>query len=93
MKNIRIFSPTKSATQSAIKKRGIWKIEDVDVAEINNNPLMGWRGGKRGNSEPSLSFPTLESAVAYAKSKGYSYEVSIPNDRLPKKKSYADNFR
>ena len=93
MKNIRIFSPTKTATQSAVKKRRIWKIEDIEITTINTSPLMGWRGGKKGSMDPSLSFPTLESAVNYAKSKGYNYEISMPNDRLPKKKSYADNFR
>ncbi len=93
MKNVRIFSPTKSATQSAIKKNRIWKIENIEVSKINTSPLMGWKGSKSGNIDPALFFPTLESAKAYAKSKGYNYEISMPNERLSKRKSYADNFK
>ena len=40
-----------------------------------------------------LRFPTQEEAEAYAKGKGLEYTVVEPQERSPKSKSYAENFR
>ena len=61
--------------------------QDIDA-------MMGWTTSTDMRQELSLSFPDMESAVAYAKEAGISYRVIPDVPKKPKKtfRSYADNF-
>jgi hypothetical protein len=56
---------------------------------------MGWNGSKDTRNQLRLRFHTKEEAVAFATREGYAYklEEDEPAKKLPKPKSYADNFR
>ena len=57
------------------------------------DPLMGWSSAADTLNQIRLRFPTQEEAEAYAKGKGLEYTVVEPQERSPKSKSYAENFR
>ena len=38
-------------------------------------PLMGWTGGDDTLTEVELTFPTLETAIAYAERQGVAYRI------------------
>ena len=57
------------------------------------DPLMGWASARDTLNEVRLHFPTLDEAVAFADKRGLQYTVIEPHARVPKPKSYADNFR
>tara|TARA_A100001011_G_scaffold396648_1_gene495057 strand:+ start:877 stop:1158 length:282 start_codon:yes stop_codon:yes gene_type:complete len=91
MKKAKIYKPSKTATQSGLKKFDKWIIEFI-IEDPGKNPLMGWESSSDTYSELNLEFKTKELAINYAKKNNINYELIEPKKRKLLKKSYADNF-
>ncbi len=91
MKKAKIYKPSKTATQSGLKKFEKWIIEFI-TDDPGINPLMGWESSTDTFSEIKLEFPSKELAINYAKKNKINYEVVDSQNRKILKKSYADNF-
>ncbi|MBT4880823.1 MAG: ETC complex I subunit [Alphaproteobacteria bacterium] len=92
MRRVRIYKPSKTATQSGKFNERQWRLEFEPESAQWTDPLMGWTGSKDMRQEIKLKFDNLEEAIAYAKSQGFSYTVEQPNLRKVEPKSYSDNF-
>ena len=91
MKKAKIYKPSKTATQSGLKKFDKWIIEFI-TEDPGKNPLMGWESSSDTYSELNLEFKTKELALDYATKNNINYELIEPKKRKLLKKSYADNF-
>ena len=91
MKKAKIYKPSKTATQSGIKKFDKWIIEFI-TEKPGINPLMGWESSTDTHSELKLEFSSKDLAIEYAKKNNIDFEVIEPNKRKITLKSYADNF-
>ena len=91
MKKAKIYKPSKTATQSGLKKFDKWIIEFI-TEKPGINPLMGWESSTDTSSELKLEFSSKDLAIEYAKKNKISYELIEPKIRKIIKKSYADNF-
>jgi hypothetical protein len=60
-----------------------WKLRFERQIPPFIEPLMGWTGGDDTLPQIELTFPTVESAVAYATRQGLSYTVQGSTQRLP----------
>ena len=90
---VRIFRPTKVATQSGWSRTKAWCVEVEQSHPREIDPLMGWTSSADTRQQVALTFATKEEAIAYARSHGFDYEVQDPHDRRIRPKNYADNFR
>ena len=91
MKKAKIYKPSKTATQSGLKKFDKWIIEYI-TNDPTINPLMGWESSNDTLGELKLEFSSKENALNYAKKMKIDYEIIEPKKRKIVKKSYADNF-
>ena len=91
MKKAKIYKPSKTATQSGLKKFDKWIIEFI-TEDPGKNPLMGWESSSDTYSELNLEFKTKELALDYATKNNINYELIEPKKRKLLKRSYADNF-
>ncbi len=88
----KIYKPSKNAMQSGKAKSVAWILE-LDVAAARSvDPLMGWTSTDSTETQLRMTFDTREEAIAYARRKGYEFQVLTP--REPKRiiKTYAENF-
>ena len=74
MKIAKIYSPSKTAMQSAITKFDKWVIE-FGTEKSGINPLMGWESSTDTYSELKLEFSSKKLAVEYAKKNKIDYEI------------------
>jgi hypothetical protein len=93
MAQARIYRPAKSAMQSGGAKSRKWVLEYEPASRRDPDPLMGWSSAQDTLNEVQLRFDTLDEATAFATKHGLEYTLAPPNERTPKAKSYADNFR
>ncbi len=93
MARARIYRPSKTAMQSGRAETRRWVLEYAPATPREPDPLMGWSSARDTLNQVRLRFETLEEAVAFAERKGLDSPVVDPQTRLPKAKSYADNFR
>tara|TARA_B100001029_G_scaffold177426_1_gene182098 strand:+ start:707 stop:988 length:282 start_codon:yes stop_codon:yes gene_type:complete len=91
MKKAKIYKPSKTATQSGLKKFDKWVIEYI-TNDPTINPLMGWESSNDTFSELKMEFSSKELAIEYAKKNKIEYELIEPQKRKIVKKSYSDNF-
>ena len=91
MKKAKIYKPSKTATQSGLKKFDKWIIEFI-TKDPGKNPLMGWESSSDTYSELNLEFKSKDLAIEYAKRNNIDFEVIEPQKIKLTKKSYADNF-
>jgi len=89
----RIYRPTKTAMQSGRAKTRKWLFEYEPATRRDPDPLMGWSSAQDTLNQVQLHFDTLDEAIAYAKKRDLEYTLIEPQERAPKTKSYADNFR
>lgn len=89
----RIYKPAKSAMQSGRARTRSWVLEYEPATRRQPDPLMGWTSALDTLNEVRLRFDTLDEAIAFANKHGLDYSVLETNERTPKQKSYADNFR
>ena len=74
-----------------------WVIE-FDTDSTYKSPLMQWSSGttdcwySKGDIF-SMTFPSADAAVNWAKMMGWGYTVSYPKFKYHTKKNYADNFK
>ena len=92
MTTVRIFQPSKSAMQSGKAGLSKWVVEFEPLAPMLPDPLMGWDSSQDMSQEISLSFSSLEKAIAFVKAKGFTYTVSTPPVIEHPAKSYGVNF-
>tara|TARA_B100000686_G_scaffold352178_1_gene453255 strand:- start:1622 stop:1918 length:297 start_codon:yes stop_codon:yes gene_type:complete len=93
MADVHIYRPSKTATQSGLAGVRAWILEFEPVSGKFIDPLMGWTGSSDTLQQVRLKFGSESEAIAFAKAKGWTYRLSIPEVRSRKIKSYADNFR
>lgn len=89
---VHIYQPRKNAMQSGRKGTDKWVLRFAPSAPATLDPLMGWAGSSNTKEQVSLTFETKEQAIAYAKEKGYAFEVQKPVATRVVPKSYSDNF-
>lgn len=90
---VTILKSAKSATQSGLAKTKSWEIKFPCDHTKYNYKLMNWSGSKDTLEQLNLNFPTKESAIHFAESRGFDYKVVEPQVKLVRKKSYSDNFK
>ncbi|KAK8105776.1 uncharacterized protein PG998_003751 [Apiospora kogelbergensis] len=93
-RTVRIFKPSKPATQSGNWGSHHWRM-DWDVLAKGHrweNPLMGWQSSGDMMQGTHLNFKTKEDAIAFAEKQGYEYFVQAPQERKFTPKAYANNF-
>ena len=91
MKKAKIYKPSKTATQSGLKKFDKWILEFI-TNDPTINPLMGWESSDDTLSELKMEFSSKEIAIDYATKNNIDYEVIEPKERKTVLKSYSDNF-
>ncbi|KAI9492914.1 ETC complex I subunit conserved region-domain-containing protein [Zychaea mexicana] len=94
-RTVRIFSPSKPATQSGKFGTRHWRI-DFDILPEGNrweNPLIGWASSADYQQGLSIKFSTKDDAIAFAERQGWNYYVQEPKKVKFAKKSYADNYK
>ena len=89
---VRIYQPTKSATQSGRANNQHWMVEFVQTGDRKIDDLMGWTGSGDTRAQISLKFSSRDQAVNYVRKRGLSFQVEEPQKRQVRPKSYADNF-
>jgi hypothetical protein len=90
---VRIYQPTKTATQSGRAKTHGWVVEHEPATPKAPEPLMGWTSAGDTLDQVRLDFATQAEAIAYCEKHGYAYAVQMSAARAIKPKAYADNFR
>jgi hypothetical protein len=89
----RIFRKIENNMQRGrLNGRG-WILAYDNPQGIRADPLTGWSGGGETLGQVTLTFPSLEAAVAYAEREKIDYHVVPAPQRTLKIQSYADNFR
>ena len=91
--DVRIYKPSKTATQSGVANSRKWVLEHEPRASRGIDRLMGWPSCKDTTQQVCLTFGSREQAIAFANSNGMTYRIEEPRSRRTKRKSYADNFR
>jgi len=71
-----LYQPARSAMTSGRARTHDWKLRFERRTPPIIEPLMGWTSGDDTLSQIELSFPSLESAIAYARRQGLAYTVS-----------------
>ncbi len=89
----RIYQRYRNAMQSGKARTGEWVLEFESRRRKRPDPLTGWSGGAETQEQVKLTFPTVESAQAYAERYGIDYHVVPPAEPKLKLQSYADNFK
>ncbi len=90
---VRIYKPSKSATQSGRAKAAGWVVEYDNDASVGVDPLMGWSSAESTLGQIRLNFETQDDAIDYAKRKGLEYTVFAEQERRVKPRNYTDNFK
>lgn len=92
-RQVKIFCPSKNATQSGRAKTKQWVMECELDTKRQPEPLMGWISSGDTLNQPRMTFDTAEEAMAFADKNGWTYSVVIPKQRKLKGRSYLDNFQ
>lgn len=90
---VRIYQPSKSATQSGRANRNIWVLEYERESRRGPEPLMGWTAAGDTLNQVCLEFPTRDEAIAYATRKGWEYSADQAHERIVTPRNYVDNFK
>jgi hypothetical protein len=93
MRKARIYQRGMRATQSGKARADSWILEPEPVEKKRPDPMMGWVGSGDTETQLQLTFPSLESALAYAAREGFEPQVEQPPARKLILQSYAENFR
>jgi len=93
-RTVRIYKPTKAATQSGHWNGRQWRM-DWDVLPRGHrweNHLMGWQSSADFMQGTHIFFKSKEDAIHFAEKQGYDWFVQEPNERVFRSKAYANNF-
>jgi hypothetical protein len=75
-----IYKPVRSAMTSGKARAREWKLRFEPRSPRYIEPLMGWTGSDDTLSQVELTFPSAESAAAYARRQGLHYVVQGERD-------------
>jgi hypothetical protein len=92
-RTVRIFRPSKSATQSARGKQKEWLLTYSLETKRQPEPLMGWTQSADTLNQVTLLFKTIEEAIEFSNKNGWKYTISEPKPRRLKGRTYLDNFK
>ncbi len=90
---VRIYSPSKTATQSGRAKTKKWYIEPEIQAPLLPESLMGWTSASDTHHQIKLGFATAQEAIDYAEKKNWEYTVDVLQEKQIKPKTYMDNYK
>ncbi|KAL3310776.1 NADH dehydrogenase Fe-S protein subunit 4 ndufs4 [Cichlidogyrus casuarinus] len=90
-RRVRIYQPTKAATQSGTYSTTFWQLE-FDNRERWENPLMGWSSTGDPLSNLTVKFESAEMAQEFCEQQGWPCYIDKPNKPFLKAKSYGANF-
>jgi hypothetical protein len=92
---VRIFQPSKSATQSGRAQTAEWLIEPELVTARTPDPVMGWAsaGDTLGELRGRLKFENEQEAISFAEKQGWEFSVIKPKARIVQPRNYLDNFK
>ncbi|PZQ43721.1 MAG: oxidoreductase [Micavibrio aeruginosavorus] len=90
---VRIYRPSKPATQSGLGKTRLWVLEYEPETRREPEPLMGWTASGDTTNQVRLKFPSAEAAMEYAAQQGWEYTLAVAHERIVKPRNYVDNFR
>lgn len=93
MAKAMIYRPEKTAMQSGRAKTRRWVLRFKPEKPYFVDNLMGWVGMTDMPQEVQLTFPTKEAAVEYAQKQHIPYDVVEPQERIVRRRAYADNFK
>ncbi len=79
--------------QSGRRGTDRWIFEFEPAEPKRPDPLTGWAGSGDTRGQVSLSFATLDAAMAYAEANGIEATVVPAPAKILKIQAYADNFR
>jgi ETC complex I subunit conserved region len=88
-----IYKPAPSAMTSGRAHLQQWKLRFERRSAPYIEPLMGWTAGADTLTEVELSFPSLDSAVAYARRQGLQYTVQGVPEPEGRLRLVSDNSR
>ncbi len=89
----RIYQRPKSAMQSGKARVDEWVLEFEQSEARRPDPLMGWTGSGDTQAQVSLTFPSKDTAKAYAEKYGITARIHATPPKSLKLQAYADNFR
>ncbi|MFA7275273.1 MAG: ETC complex I subunit [Pseudobdellovibrionaceae bacterium] len=90
---VKIYRPSRSTMQSGRAKTEGWVLEYELKTPRRPENLMGWTSSGDTLNQVRLNFPLQESAVEFAKKKGWDYTVLPEHDRIVRPRNYVDNFK
>lgn len=90
---VKIYRPSKSATQSGLGRTHFWRLEAETPTPRTPDPLMGWTSSADTLNQIRLRFPTCEDAVAHATRMGWDYTILPAHNRKVSPRNYGDNFK
>ncbi|WP_409433920.1 NADH dehydrogenase ubiquinone Fe-S protein 4 [Litorimonas sp. RW-G-Af-16] len=88
----RIYQPAASAMTSGRANASEWVLEFVSRQPTIIDPLTGNARSVDTRQQIELQFPTLEEAIAYAKSNNIPHQVQARQKMKRIPRSYAENF-
>lgn len=86
-----IYEPARSAMTSGTPRTRQWKLRFERRSPQFIEPLMGWTGGEDTLSQVELTFPSVESALAYARRQGLKFVVQGAGGCDPELRLVSDN--
>tara|TARA_B110000495_G_C22836766_1_gene488080 strand:- start:103 stop:408 length:306 start_codon:yes stop_codon:yes gene_type:complete len=89
---IKIYKPSKTATQSGIGKTKKWLAEYISDEETVKDNLMGWNSSADTKTQIKVFFDTKSQAIEWAKDNDYQYFIDESKERKIKIKTYSSNF-
>ena len=75
---VKIYQPAKTTTQSGEGQKH-WLIVPIETQNSKKiDDIMGWTSVSNTTSQLKLKFHDKESAINYAKEKGFEFEIIEP---------------
>lgn len=93
MSAARIYQRAKNAMQSGRARSSEWVLEYEPIEAKRPDPLTGWAGSGDTRQQIKLSFPSLDTARAYAAEQGLVAHVVPAAQKQLRIRTYADNFK
>jgi ETC complex I subunit conserved region len=86
-----IYKPAPSPMTSGRAHTAQWKLRFERRSPPCIEPLMGWTGDDDPLTQVELSFPSVESAIAYARRQGLQFSVQGLSEQESKPRLVSDN--
>lgn len=89
---MHIYRRSPSPVQGGRAHTAEWIVEFEPLRHPEIDPLMGWISSGDVQQQVRLSFDSLDAATGYCQRQGLPYTVTMPRERRPRLRSYADNY-